>query len=527
MLRGLSRAAGLAAAFLVVAMGPAPAAPPADVDAYVAAAMKASGAPGFSLAVVEDGKTVVARGYGVRDIRRPDAVTETTAFPIGSETKAFTAAAIAILVDRGKLKWTDRVVDRLPGFRMYDPYVTEHMTIRDLLTHRSGLGLGQGDLLIVPTTDRTRAEIVHALRFLKPATGFREGYAYDNVLYIVAGALVEAVSGQTWEAFVEENILKPVGMTDARTIYDAKASNAVALHGRVDGPIRGMGTQTVLTQVFDVPVAAPAGAINASARDMARWMNVLLDRGKLPNGKHVFSEAALKEMWTPVTLIVPTPYPGPMVLATPAFESYALGWFIEDYRGHKVIAHTGGVFGGVAALYLIPEKRIGIAIMVNSEDTAARRAVLYRLLDHYLGLPQTDWIGIMQTTIKGMQDQALAALSKLPREMRPNDHSSLPIPRYAGKYRDLWYGTVTITDRGRGKLWITFDRTPGMEGVLEHVADDTFRTRWTDHGIEDAYVKFEVRDRRIVKATMRAVSPLADFSFDYQDLDLAPEAPAH
>jgi CubicO group peptidase (beta-lactamase class C family) len=521
MLRRLSLAGGFAAALLLLVAGPAPAAPPADVDAYVAAAMKASGAPGFSLAIVEDGKTVVARGYGVRDITRPDSVTETTAFPIGSETKAFTAAAIAILVDRGKLKWTDRVVDRLPGFRMHDPYVTEHMTIRDLLTHRSGLGLGQGDLLIIPRTNRTRADIVHALRYLKPATGFRESYAYDNILYIVAGALVEAVSGQTWEVFVEENILKPVGMSDARTNYDADAPNAVALHARVDGPMRGMGTLTVLKDVAIPAVAAPAGAINASARDMARWMTVLLDRGKLPNGKRVFSEPAVKEMWTPVTLINPTPFPGPMALATPSFEAYALGWFIEDYRGHKVVAHTGGVFGGVAALYLIPEKRIGIAIMVNSEDTAARRAVLFRLLDHYLGLPPADWIGIMQTTIKGLQDQALVALKTLPREMRPNNRSSLPMASYAGKYRDPWYGTVTVADRG-GKLWITFDRTPGMEGALEHVANDTFRTRWTDRGIEDAYVKFEVRNKRIVKVTMRSISPLADFSFDYQDLDFSP-----
>ncbi|HEX7681369.1 MAG TPA: serine hydrolase, partial [Thermoanaerobaculia bacterium] len=215
--------------------------PPADTDAYVGKAMSAFGAPGLSLAIVEDGHTVVARGYGVRSIMTKAPVDEHTAFPIGSESKAFTSAALAILVDRGKLKWTDRVIDRLPGFQMYDPYVTEHMTVRDLLTHRSGLRLGEGDLLIVPSTNRTRADIVHALRYLKPATGFREEYAYDNVLYIAAGALVESVSGQTWEDFVRQNIFAPLDMMDSLTNYDAAAPNGVALHARLDGPMRGLG----------------------------------------------------------------------------------------------------------------------------------------------------------------------------------------------------------------------------------------------------------------------------------------------
>lgn len=514
----------LTALFLFAATSLRAAVPP-DVDAYVAKAMSAFGAPGLSLAIVEDGKPVVMRGYGIRSIMTKAAVDEHTAFPIGSESKAFTSAALGILVERGKLKWTDRVVDRLPGFQMYDPYVTEHMTVQDLLTHRSGLRLGQGDLMIVPTTNRSRADIVHALRYLKPATGFREKYAYDNVLYIVAGALIEAVSGQTWEDFVRQNIFAPLNMKDSFPTDDPNAPNGVALHARLDGPMRGMGTLVKLDRGLDMRVPAPAGGISLSAVDMASWMSMFLNKGKLPDGKQLLSADTLKMLWTPVSVTSSgQSFPGPMGAASPHLAAYALGWSVEDYRGHPIVEHTGGVLGGLSALYLVPEKSLGIAVSINSEDTGARRAVLFHLLDEYLGESQPDWIDIIQTTLTNMRNQAVEAMKHLPPELTPNDHASMPIANYAGVYSDPWYGTVTVKDRGEGKLWITFDRTPAMEGPLEHVADDTFRTRFTDRGIEDAYMTFKIADGHVAKASMRPVSPLADFSFDYVDLDFSPAA---
>jgi hypothetical protein len=292
--------------------------------------------------------------------------------------------------------------------------------------------------------------------------------------------------------------------------------------------MRGMGTLVKLERGLDMRVPAPAGGISLSAVDMASWMAMLLNRGKLPNGKQLLSEEALRTLWTPVSVTKSESFPGPMALANPHLQAYALGWVVGDYRRHPVIQHTGGVLGALSALYLVPDRKLGIAVSINSEDTGARRAVLFHLLDEYLDLPQADWIGIIQTTLKQMTDQALEALKRLPPEMQPNDRSSLPIAQYAGVYRDPWYGTVTVADRGQGKLWITFDRTPGMEGALEHVANDTFRTRFTDRGIEDAYMTFEVANGRVTKASMRPVSPLADFSFDYVDLDFSPvAAPAH
>lgn len=511
----------LAFALPLLWAGAALAAPPADLDRIVDRAMQTFGPPGMTVAVVENGRTVFAKGYGIRSIATRAKVDAHTVFPIGSESKAFTSAALAILVDQKKLKWSDRVVDRLPGFKMYDDYATRHMTVEDLLTHRSGLGLGEGDLLIVPATTRSRADLVHALRYLKPVTGFREKFAYDNILYIVAGALVESVSGETWEHFVETRIFKPAGMTDAMTAYDLHAKNGVALHARTDGPIQGVGPLRILEHGLEGGASAPAGAINASAVDMGQWIQLQLGRGKLPNGTRIFSEAQSAEMWKPLVVANDDVFHAAIPALTPPFQNYGLGWFIENYRGHTIVEHTGAVLGAVAALTLIPEKNVGFAVAINSEDGAARRAVAFTLMDHYLGLPRQDWSGTLKSFVDKMQAQGLQALKAQPERMKPDDKSSLPVASYAGVYADPWYGTTTITNRG-GKLWMRFDKTPRMAGPLSHVAGDTFRVDWQDRTIEPAYVVFEAKGGKVQKIAMRAVSPLADFSFDYQDLAFAP-----
>jgi len=505
---------------LLILCGGVCAAPPPDTDAYVARAMQGFGVPGLSLAIVENGKTVAAKGYGVTDINTKKPLDAHSAIPIGSESKAFTSAALAILVDRKKLKWSDLVKDRLPGFQMYDPYMTAHMTVRDLLTHRSGLGLGEGDLMLFPNTNRSRADIVHALRYLKPATGFREFYAYDNVLYIVAGALVEAVSGQSWESFVTENILKPVGMNDTHTSYDKSAANRVSLHGRNSEALQGLGAQSVLGRGEAVTLA-PAGGINASATDLAKWMNVQLAHGKLPDGKQLFSAEQSEILWTPVVVVKPE---GPRRLAVlkPDMQAYALGWYVEMYRGHKIVRHTGAVAGALASLYLIPEENVGVAVTINSEDGAGMVSVVYHLLDHYLSLPPTDWTAMLQKVQAENFAKAQKTLKTPAKDEVPaTGKAALPLAACAGTYQDPWYGNVTVREQAPGKLWITFDRTPGMEGALEPVAGDKFRTRWTDRSIEDAYMNFTTDGGAVKSATMTAISPLADFSFDYQDLHLS------
>ncbi len=502
----------------------AQAAPPADTDSYVQSAMQGFGEPGLGLAIVEDGQTVLARGYGVRKLGTQEMVDSHTAFPIGSETKAFTAAALAILVDRKKLSWDDHVADKLPGFQMYDPYATAHMTIRDLLTHRSGLGLGEGDLLVVPGTTRSRADIVHALRYLKPVTGFRESFAYDNILYIVAGALVEAVSGQSWEDFVTANIFKPVGMVDAHANYEADAPNAVALHARTSGLFRGVGPQAVLPEPAGFHTIAPAGAINASPQDMARWMAVQLNRGKLPDGSRLFSQAQADVLWAPVVVVPAEEFKLPAALSgmQPDLQTYALGWFVESYRGHIVVEHSGAVFGALAMQFLLPDKHVGISVTINSEDSFTRRAVAFHLMDHYLGLPPTDWLGKLTAARTEMMAKTTAAIEAMPKPAAATGASpALPLAQYAGAYQDPWYGRMTVSPKSGQALSIDFTETPGMSGALEPVSGNRFRTHWADRNIEDAFVDFDVADGKVRGAALHAVSPAADFSFDYQDLHFA------
>ena len=497
-----------------------------NVDAFADKVMQTFDPPGMSIVIVE-GNQITAHTYGVRKLGSSAKVDAHTIFPIGSNTKAFTTAALAILVDQGKLRWDDRVVDKLPGFRMYDAYASNEMTVTDLLVHRSGLGLGEGDLMIFPSTDRTRDELVHDIRYLKPAHSFRADYDYDNVLYIVAGQLVEAVSGQRWEDFVQQHLLDPLGMHDTQVSIDTRVADQVSLHARNATPVRGVGRQAVLTTILTGSVFAPAGALQVSAEDMGRWLQLQLQHGALDDGKRVFSEAAAQALWTPQTLIPIDPAPAALALAQPQFEAYALGLEVQDYRGHKIVTHFGGVLGGISAVVIIPEKHAAFAIMLNSEDAGALFAMREHLLDSLLGLPSPDWITNYKQVFDGANANAVAALKAHSTRAHPERGPSLSLSGYAGVYRDPWYGTATIRQgkRSKGILDISLDRSPGLHGTLEHVQYDTFRTHWAMPDVEDAYVTFSLKpDGSIDRVTMKAVSPNADFSWDYQDLRFTPQA---
>jgi len=471
----------------------------------------------------------LARGYGVRKLGFAEAVDANTLFQIGSTTKAFTATALALLVEEGKIRWDDRVIDHLPGFRMYDPWVTREITVRDLLVHRSGLGRGQGDLMFVPSTEISRADLVRRIQFLKPATSFRSGFAYDNVLYAVAGQVVEAVAGKTWEDFVEERILQPAGMKSSVTndVDRLSAPDRAFPHGRV-GELRGIGPQ----QPFDEKKVAlganvgPAGAIAAGANDLARWLAVQLASGQLPGSEQrLFSAASAQAMWQPVVPIPATPFPPALADAVPQFRGYALGWFVQDYRGHKVIQHAGGTLGFRAIVVLIPEKNTGFAIVNNSEDNEFVPGLHYELLDHYLGLPKHDWPKAFKDFFAERNKAGLEA-QKVATAERPQSSPTLPLASYAGAYSDPWYGPIAVTE-SEGQLSIDFRQTPGMVGPLEHWAYDTFVARWPDPLIEPAFVTFALdATGKPARITMKAFSPVADFSFDYHDLEFTPVAPA-
>ncbi len=500
---------------------------PKDLDATVRRTLDAFEVPGMAIAVVKDGKVVLARGYGVRKLGEKTPVTPDTLFGIASNSKAFTAAALAMLVDEGKLKWDDRVIDHLPGFQMHDAYVTRELTVRDLLVHRSGLGLGAGDLLYFPQSTFTEDEIVAKLRHIRPATSFRASYAYDNILYLVAGKVIERVSGQSWGDFVRARIFKPLGMKASNvSVKDFRPGMDVATpHAKADGVL-----QAIEPMGFDNN--APAAAINSSVNDLSRWMLAQLERGAVPGtgGKQrLFSEKQSKEMWS-AQVVLPINAPAPSLAALePQFAAYALGWGLHDYRGHKVVGHTGGLPGYYSRVTLVPSLGLGIAVLTNQETRYGFDVPTYALLDAFLGAPRTDWVKAYQAAEKVKLEKAEKVLAASRAGRNAKSQPSLPLARYAGTYRDAWYGDVAVAHEG-GKLVLRFGRSPALTGELEHWQYDTFVARWKDRSLNaDAYVSFTLEpDGSIGSMRMKPVSPLTDFSYDFQDLDFkpAPAAPA-
>jgi len=497
---------------------------PAGLDAYVNRVLKTFNVPGLSVAIVKDGKVVLAKGYGVRKLGESAAVDENTLFNIASVTKAFTAAALATLVDDGKISWDDRVYQRLPGFQMSDPYVSREMTIRDLLTHRSGLGPDAGDLLQWPLTTFTRDEIVYRVRYLKPATSFRTTFAYDNNLYVVAGQIIAAVTGKSWEEYVRERIFLPLGMNSTTLSFAAypPRGNYAWPHSELNGKlaVNEFGLK-------DFPNGAAAGAINTSAAEMAKWMLVLLNHGKfLDRDGRLFSQKQSQEMWTAHTIEPIGDFFSIRRNKRANFCLYALGWNLQDYEGRLLVNHTGTSVGFVARVALMPEENLGMVVLTNAESRPAYNSILYHLLDQYLKVPPTDWTAVLKAEADEQRDQETKVRAQQEARRATDSKPLLPLGMYAGEYTDSWYGPVHIQLEA-GKLVFTMDHTPVAVGDMQHWQYDTFRIYWRNPVMKDAFVTFTLTpDGRIDHFTMAEVLPDPDSGFDYQDLLFTPVAAA-
>lgn len=491
---------------------------PPGLDQYVESIRSAFDVPGIGLAIVRNGDVVVARGYGARTLGKPGSVDENTLFGIASNTKAFTATAIGMLVEEGKLEWDAPVNRYLPWFGLSDPYVTREITVRDLLVHRSGLGLGAGDLLWWPASTYDRKEIVRRLRSLPLAGSFRSAYAYDNVLYLVAGEIIESVSGLSWEDFISTRILAPLGMrrTTVRHSTAGEGSDAASPHARINGVVRPI-------QPFTSDNTNPAGGINSSAAEMARWLIVQLDSGRTGGASRLFTPRTTRELWTLVTPI-PIGEPPPALAALkPNFNGYALGFGVHDYRGVKIVQHTGGLPGYVSEVTMVPALKLGIVVLTNQESGDAFRALTLRILDYYLGAPAVDWKEAFRLA-RARGDSVNAASVSLAASGRvASSHPSLPLEQYAGRYEDAWYGPIDVKC-ANGRLSMQFVHTPSLEGEMEHWQYDTFLVRWKDPELRaDALVTFSLNaEGSVDRVTLKAASKETDFSFDFQDLLLRP-----
>ncbi len=486
-----------------------------EIDQLVTAAMLEFSVPGVAVGVIKDGVVVHAAGYGVRELGLDAPVDTETLFRIASTSKAFTTASLAMLVDEGKLNWNDKVVDHIPGFALYDPWVTKEFTVLDLLTHRSGLVSGAGDLMLWPKPNQfTRDDIIHGLRYFKPESAFRTEYAYDNLLYIVGGELVPAVSGIAWEDFVDQRILGRLGARRcfAGRIAQPEMQNLAAPHAIVEGELQVVDRNRASAEV---DVAAAAGGVRCSLDDMLKWATLQLARGKLPDGSELFSEQQSRIMWSPQTILS---------VGDSAFErdrthfrAYALGWRLADVHGYKHVSHTGSYTGFRAHVILVPELELGVVILINASAGDALAAIGEGIVKPYMGIDNVDWVDYFAR-------EASAAASEEPEDtaVEPdfrNGSVLAPLERYAGSYRDAWFGDVSIEMRG-DELWFRSIKSPPMQGRLWPYDEHSFYAYWTDRTLEaDAWVNFEVDDAG--NSTGMTLVPVWDYSdWDLSDLDL-------
>ena len=488
----------------------------AQIDSIALLTLKTFDVPGIAVAIVKDGKVIQAKGYGVRSLNSKLPVNEFTGFGIASNSKAFTAAALGMLIDEGKLKWDDKVTDYIPEFKMYNPYVTEEFTIRDLLTHRSGLGLGAGDLMFWPdSSDFTKKDMIHNLRYLKQVSSFRTKYDYDNNLYMVAGEVLAKVSGMTWENFIQQRILNPLNMNSTAPSYKLlkDKSNVIDPHAPVDGFVK------VIRRDWN-ETANAAGGIYSNLDDMCKWVIMQMNNGKYGTGqsKTLFSNEVHDEMWTPQTIIPvrgETPY-------NTHFSSYGLGWFLSDVHGYKQATHTGGLAGIVTQITLIPEMQLGIIVFTNQQSGAAFTSITNSIKDSYFGIKGRDWIKINHDRVLGSNSSAKNITAKIWKQVEDQQKNTAKVDPavFVGTYSDKWFGDMIVSQKN-GNTFINSKRSFLLSGELLPYKGNTFIAKWYDRSMDaDAFVLFDVdTEGKPSGMKMKAISPQTDFSFDFQDLD--------
>jgi CubicO group peptidase (beta-lactamase class C family) len=484
-----------------------------ELDDVVARTMKTFNVPGIAVGIVKDGKVVLAKGYGVNRIGGNEKTDANTLFGIASNSKAFTAAALAILIDEGKLNWDDKVTRYIPEFRMYNDYVTHEFTIRDLLTHRSGLGLGAGDLMIWPDGhDFTPNDIVKNLQYLKPVSAFRTKYDYDNLLYIVAGVVVERVSGQAWTDFVQTRIMQPLGMTRSAGSFRKLKDTANTISPHVPN-----GGKLKVIKRYTNPIMDAAGGIYSSVNDLSKWVIAQLDSGKYDSGR-LFSAKRHADMWTPQTIL-------PLRNIKPYktfFKNYGLGWQLADINGHLQVSHTGGLEGIVTQVTMFPETKLGIIVLTNQQSGAAFNAISNTIKDRYLGIQNPDHVAALSAEARQKEDTADKITAEVWQTVAQNLEKKAPVDykKLLGTYHDNWLGAVVISEK-KGKLYFNSKRSPALAGEIFWYKGDNFVVKWNQRTFDaDAHLFFIFDENRNAEGfTMKAISPLTDFSYDFHDLE--------
>ena len=462
-------------------------APPAGLNAYVRKAMAEWQVPGLAVAIVKDGKLVVARGYGVRELGQPGTVNANTLFTIGSNSKQFTVAALGTLVSAGKLQWNAPVIDYLRNFRLRSAYVTQNITLSDLLSHRSGFC---DPLWMWYTSDDTAANVIERLRYQKPDYGFRTHFCYNNTMYLAASLFIPAITGESWNDYVAQHLFDPLGMTRTDTTEAAvdAASNAAIPHAKIHGKV-------VVTQRYwanNMDVFASVGGINSSVNDMSHWLEMLLADGEY-DGKTVVAPDVIRAMETPHMIIPPHNWIGDwMRTQTPGshFYAYGYGFMLQDYGRYKLVWHAGDINGMASAMAIVPSEHLGVVALSNLDQNRAPEGVVFHVLQSYLGLPQFDVSQAMYGYMRKQDAEDQAAEEKLAATRQKDARPPQPLAAYTGQYRDDFYGTALVTEE-HGHLVLQLGN-PSFTGDLEPWHGNTFRVTWRDRYNGRNYLTFDV-----------------------------------
>jgi CubicO group peptidase (beta-lactamase class C family) len=442
------------------------AAPLPAFDQYVTRAVRDWRAQGLAVALVHGDTITFAKGYGYRTLGRPERVDEHTLFAIGSTTKAMTAMLMGMLVDSGLVGWDDPVVSHMAGFRIADPYVTSQITIRDLLTHRAGLP--NTDFLWNDTA-ATYADMLRRFPFIPLGYSMRSQFVYQNVMYATAGHVEGLLTGSSWDDLIKRRIFGPLGMNETVT-----STRQLPAGGDVATPHARVNDTLIAIPWRNLDAVGPAGSVNSSVSDMARWIRALLDSGRVGSGgKRLVSAPTFSALFTPQAIVPNDFYPAWSEIK-PHVVTYGMGWFLFDYQGHRVAMHTGSIDGMSAIVGLLPDDRVGVVVLENQDHVELRHALLLKAFDMYLGSSTRDWSADLLKVYSRVERQADSASRAQEGSRVPGVKPALPLERYAGTYTDSLYGKMTLrVEQGR----LVAQNGPWLADV-EAWSYDTFRFRW-------------------------------------------------
>jgi CubicO group peptidase (beta-lactamase class C family) len=488
----------------------------AQLDKLIEETLTAFDIPGISVGILKDHQIVYAKGHGVRSLVTKKNMNASTLVGVASNSKGFTCFALAMLVDAGKLNWDDKVRKHIPEFRLHDAWVTEQFTLRDLVTHRSGMGLGAGALMFFPEgNDFNVQDVINNVRYLEPESSFRSTFQYNNNMYIIAGEVLKRVSGLSWENFIETKILNPVGMASSKASYNrvTNRANSIDAHTRTEG------------KVIQIPhdwseTANAAGGIVSNITDMLTWAKFLMNDAVTSDGKRLLSKAQFHELWqlqTPLKVNVADTY-------NSNFRGYGLGWFVTDVKGgHKQIYHTGGLLGTVTQFTLIPNLDLAIVVLTNQMNGAAFNTITNTIKDSYLGYENRNWLKTYSESnskyIKHNDSLKTAVYSQV-EKMKGN--AKLPKPnQITGTYNDDWFGNVLISHEEKN-YQIKCERSSQLVGQLLPYNATTYVAKWNNRSFDaDVFVKFTFdKNGEAQSASMSYIAPITDFSFDFHNLEL-------